>query len=195
MNENYSLEEIDISEIKNIINKLLSKQLNNDEISQKEELFINDATKIYPDIVKEIGLGPEQVFDLIEKNEQLSFNIIFNLCQRPYFSDYIKLFITRKFSINSLKVMNKLIQKVVLPTSFIYFYIFHWIYEIKEINNRDAKLRMSKLLSFFLCNLLDHEHITLDAIPPSIDEIFKKFCEEPDILLLKQKIEKYRKEQ
>ena len=91
--------------------------------------------------------------------------------------------------------MNNLIQKVVLPTRFIYFYILHWIYEIKEINNRDAKLRLSKLLSFFLCNLLDHEHITFDAIPPSIDEIFKENCEEPDILLLKQKIEKYRKEQ
>ena len=67
MNENYSLKEIDISEIKNIIIKLLSKQLNNDEISQEEELFINDATKIYPDIVKEVGLGPEQVFDLLKK--------------------------------------------------------------------------------------------------------------------------------
>ena len=193
MNDNYSLKEVDISKIKNVIIKLLSKQLNNDKISEEEELFINDAIKIYPDIVKEIGFGPEKVFDLIEKNEQLSFNILLGLSQRPYYSDYILIFITRKWSISTLKVMNNLVQKIEFPERYIYLYILHCIYELKEENNKMNKLRMSRIFSFFLCNLLDHEHITVENIPPSIDEIFKENYQEPDILLLKQKMEKYRK--
>ena len=194
MNENYSLKELDISKITNTIKNLLNKQLNNNNISKEEEQFINDSIKIYPDIVKEIGLGPEQIYDLIEKNEQLSFNILFDLSQMPYFSDYLYLFITRKWSINSLKVMNKLFQKVEFPEQYIYCYFIHCIYELKKENNKTNKIRMRKIFSFFLCNLLDHGHITIECIPPSIDEVIKENCEDPDILLLKEKIEKYRKE-
>ena len=194
MNENYSLEEFDISTIKNIIKNLLNKQLNNNKISKEEEQFINDSIKIYPDIVKEIGFGPEKVFDLIEKNEQLSFNILVDLCPMPYFFDYIYLFTTRKWSINSLKVMNRLFQKVEFPEQYIHCYFIHCIYELKKENNKANKIRMIRIFSFFLCNLLDYGHITTNCIPPSIDEIIKENSKEPEILLLKEKIEKYRKE-
>ena len=192
--EDFALKEVDLSKIKNTIKELLNKQLNNNKISKEEEEFINDAIKIYPDIVIEIGLGPDQFFDLIEKNEQLSFNILIDLCQRPYYSDYISLFIERKWSLNSLKVMNKLLQKIEFPKSYIYCYIIHCISEFKNQKNKDIKIRMSKIFLFFICNLLEHEHITVDSIPPSIDEFFKVDCENPDILLLKEKMEKYRKE-
>jgi len=193
MNENYSLKEVDIMKVKNILINLLNKQFNN-EINKEEEQFINDMIKIYPDIVKEIDLGPERIFELIEKNEQLSFNILVNLSQRPYFCDYISLFIKRKWSINSLKIMNRLFQIFEFPDGYINCYIAHCFSELKKENNKTNKIRMSKIFSFFLCNLLDYGHITVDSIPPSINEFFKDNFKDPDILLLKEKMEKCRKE-
>ena len=112
----------------------------------------------------------------------------------PYFSDYLYLFVTRKWSINSLKVMNRLFQKVEFPEQYIHCYFIHCIYELKKENNKANKIRMIRIFSFFLCNLLDYGHITIECIPTSIDEVIKENCKEPDILLLKEKIEKYRNE-
>ena len=191
MNENYSLKDVDISKVKNTILNLLIKQLNNN-INEQEIQFIKDAVRIYPNIINEIEFGPEKIFELIEKNTSLSLSILYQLSQIANYEKYLEIFIQRKWSINSLKVMNKLIQLVEFPNIFIKTYIQHCISQIKKETNQNSKNRMRILLSFFLCNLLENHHITFECIPSSIDEIFKENASYREILLLKEKIDQYR---
>ena len=193
MNENYSLEDVDISKVKNTILDLLIKQLNNN-INEQEIQFIKDAVKIYPNIIIEIEFGPDKIFELIEKNTSLSFSILYQISQCAEYENYLILFIQRKWSINSLKVMNMLIQLIEFPNIFIKTYIKHCISQLQKENNQNQKHRMRLLLSFFICNLLENHHITFECIPSSIDEIFKGDSSFREILILKEKIEQYRNE-
>ena len=53
---------------------------------------------------------------------------------------------------------------------------------------KESKVRLSKLISFFLLNLLDHEHITTDMIPESITTLINENLKEHDIQKLNEKI-------
>ena len=53
---------------------------------------------------------------------------------------------------------------------------------------QESKIRLSKLIAFFLINLLDHEHITTDMIPESISVIFSEKIKDNDILRLQEKL-------
>ena len=53
---------------------------------------------------------------------------------------------------------------------------------------------MAKLISFFITNLLDHEHITVEMLPPNIKEIFKEKIKDPDVQKLQHEINQSKKE-
>ena len=53
---------------------------------------------------------------------------------------------------------------------------------------KESKVRLSKLISFFLINLLDHEHITTDMIPESITTLISENSKEHDIQKLNERL-------
>ena len=124
----------------------------------------------------------------MDKNEILATEILFKLINCNLFEDYLTLFIEKSWSVNSLKIINKLIQSVELPSCFIKLYLQHIIKEYNEQNSLEQKLRLAKLFSFFILNLLTHEHITVDVIPTSINVILDKNYKDPDIIKLRETI-------
>ena len=128
----------------------------------------------------------------MDKNEILATEILFKLINCNLFEDYLTLFIEKAWSVNSLKIINKLIQSVELPSCFIKLYLQHIIKQYKEQNTIEQKLRLAKLFSFFILNLLTHEHITVDVIPTSINVILDKNSKDPDIIKLRETIISFR---
>ena len=182
----------DISHVKKVLLNLLNKPFNNESLNQKEFDFIIDIIEIYPYILDEIGFKPDKFYVLMDKNEILATEILFKLINCNLFEDYLTLFIEKAWSVNSLKIINKLIQSVELPSCFIKLYLQHIIKEYKEQNSLEQKLRLAKLFSFFILNLLTHEHITVDVIPTSINIILDKNYKDPYIIKLRETIISYR---
>ena len=179
--------------IQDTLSNLLNKPIKNKSLSEEQFNFIIEIIEENPNILKEIGFKPDNLFELIEKNELLATEILYKLSNHNGFEDYLTLFISKKWTINSLKVINKLIQKIEFPSQFITTYLKHIIKNYEEEQKKEAKVRLAKLISFFLMNLLDHEHITFDMIPSTINIIFsEKTNKDPDILKLQEKINAFK---
>ena len=178
--------------IQDTLSNLLNKPLKNKLLNEEQTNFIIETIEENPNILKEIGFKPDNLFELIEKNELLATEIFFRLSNQTGFEDYLSLFLEKNWSVNSLKVVNKLIQKIDFPSAFITSYLKHIIKNFEDETKKDQKKRLAKLISFFILNLLDHEHITIDIIPPSINSLFNEKQKDPDILQLQEKINAFK---
>ena len=182
----------DITPIKETLLNLLNKSIDNKLLNEKEFEFIVEIIGINPYILEEIGFKPDKFYQLMEQNELLATEIFIKLINCSLFENYLSLFVEKTWSVNSLKIINKLIQIIEFPSCFISLYMMHVINEYKKQNNLVQKERLAKLFSFFVLNLLNHEHITVDIIPSCINEIFDKNYQDPDVLKLKELIHSFR---
>ena len=173
--------------IQDTLSNLLNKPLLNKSLNEEQFNFIIETIEEDPKILKEIGFKPSNLFDLIEKNESLATEIFFRLSNYTGFEDYLSLFLEQNWSVNSLKVVNKLIQKIEFPSQFITGYLKHIIKNYENETKREQKTRLAKLISFFILNLLDHEHINIDMIPSSINVLFNEKNKDPDLAKLKER--------
>ena len=174
--------------IQDTLSNLLNKPLKNKSLNEEQFNFILETIEENPDILKEIGFKPDNLFELIEKNDNLALHIMFKIANHQGFEEYLGLFLEKKWTINSLKVINKLIQKIDLPSQFITAYLKHIVKCYEEETKKEAKPRIAKVISFFLINLLDHEHITEEIIPQSITVIFNEKTKDKDIIRLSERL-------
>ena len=183
---------IDITPIKEIILKLINKASQSSPLNQKEYNFIFNIVKLNPNILLEIGFSHEDIYDLIEKDEYLVTNILLNISESNKYELYLQNFLSKKFSVNSLKTVNKLIQRIEFPSVFIMTYLKKVIQDFKDESQPFLKERMAKLITFFILNLLTHEHITIDVIPSTINLIFNENYVFKELKVLQEKIYTYR---
>ena len=97
-------------------------------------------------------------------------------------------FIVNKWTFNSMKLMNKLIQKVDIPKCLIRAYIKHLLDNLKEEKVEFNKIRLARLISFVVLNLLENEHINLSMIPEEIKVIFEIKSMNDDMKNLKKRL-------
>ena len=174
--------------IQDTLSNLLNKPLKNKTLNEEQFNFIIETIEENPNILKEIGFKPDNLFELIEKNENLATEILYKVANHNGFEGYLNLFLEKKWSINLLKVVNKLIQKIDFPRQFITTFLKHMINCYENEQKKESKVRLSKLISFFLINLLDHEHITTDMIPESITTLISENSKEHDIQKLNERL-------
>ena len=174
--------------VQDTLSNLLNKPLKNKTLNEEQFNFIIETIEENPNILKEIGFKPDNLFELIEKNENLATEILYKVANHVGFEGYLNLFLEKKWTMNLLKVVNKLIQKIDFPRQFITTFLKHMITCYENEQKKESKVRLSKLISFFLLNLLDHEHITTDMIPESITTLISENIKEHDIQKLNDKL-------
>ena len=174
--------------IQDTLSNLLNKPLKNKTLNEEQFNFITETIEENPNILKEIGFKPDNLFELIEKNENLATEILCKIANHEGFEAYLNLFLEKKWTINLLKVINKLIQQIDFPRQFITAYLKHLIECYENETKKETKVRLAKLIAFFLINLLDHEHITTDMIPETISVIFNEKSKDNDIQKLQEKL-------
>ena len=170
------------------LSNLLNKPLKNKTLNEEQFNFIIETIEENPNILKEIGFKPDNLSELIEKNDNLASEILLKIANHDGFESYLNLFLEKKWSINSLKTINKLIQQIDFPRQFITAYIRHLIACYESEPKKESKSRLSKLIAFFLLNLLDHEHISTDMVPESVNVLFNEKTKDNDMQKLQEKL-------
>ena len=175
------------------ISNLINRPLKNKALSEEQTNYLLESIGENPAILKEINFSYDSMMKLIEKNGELATEILFKISKHDGFENYLSLFLERAWTVNSMKVVNKLIQKVEMPKQFIICYLRHIIKSYKDEAKQENKTRIARLAAFFILNLSEHEHINIDMIPKEIEEIFVEKSKDDDILKLQQKITELRK--
>jgi hypothetical protein len=67
-----------------------------------------------------------------------------------------------------MQVLSKVIQKVDLPKEFIDSYIKHCITGYKQEPKKEYKVRFARIISIFVTNLIENEHLFFDTIPTEV---------------------------
>ena len=177
-----------MSPLQETLNNLINRPLKNKSLSEEQINYILETIDENPNILKEINYKPECLMNLIEKNDDLATQILLKISNHNGFEDYLTLFLENTWTVNSMKVANKIIQKVEMPEAFITTYLKHIIENYKNEKKKENKTRLARLTAFFITNLLDHEHINIKMIPVQIDEIFSEKTKDEDIQKLQNKI-------
>jgi hypothetical protein len=177
-----------MSPLQETLNNLINRPLKNKSLSEEQINYILETIGENPNILKEINYKPECLMNLIEKNDDLATQILLKISNHNGFEDYLTLFLENTWTVNSMKVANKIIQKVEMPEAFITTYLKHIIENYKNEKKKENKTRLARLTAFFITNLLDHEHINIKMIPVQIDEIFSEKTKDEDIQKLQNKI-------
>jgi hypothetical protein len=177
-----------MSPLQETLNNLINRPLKNKSLSEEQINYILETIGENPNILKEINYKPECLMNLIEKNDDLATQILLKISNHNGFEDYLTLFLENTWTVNSMKVANKIIQKVEMPEAFITTYLKHIIENYKNEKKKENKTRLARLTAFFITNLLDHEHISIKMIPVQIDEIFSEKTKDEDIQKLQNKI-------
>ena len=177
-----------MSPLQETLNNLINRPLKNKSLSEEQINYILETIGENPNILKEINYKPECLMNLIEKNDDLATQILLKISNHNGFEDYLTLFLENTWTVNSMKVANKIIQKVEMPEAFITTYLKHIIENKKKKKKKENKTRLARLTAFFITNLLDHEHISIKMIPVQIDEIFSEKTKDEDIQKLQNKI-------
>ena len=171
---------------KDSISNILFKPFNNQIINQNEIDFIMKILNDNPNILSEINFNSEKFMLLIEKNDSFAFNILLKISNTNLFQDYLKAFLTVKFTENSMKVISKIITNISLTKSFINSYIIHIIENFKEENKIDEKNKLGRYIVHFINKLLDENFIKVNDIPKEIENLYSINTEE--MALLNKKI-------
>lgn len=174
--------------IQDTISNILNRPLKNKILSEEQKNFLLDTIKENPNVLKEISFTPDNLMELIEKNDELATEILFRASNHSGFENFLNPLIEKPWTVNSMKVVNKLIQKVDMPEPFIKVYIKHIINNYKNEKRKESKVRVARLIAFFINNLLEHEHITIKLVPPEIKEIFQEKIKDEEFLKLNKKL-------
>jgi len=97
----------------------------------------------------------------------------------------LEIFLKKQYTIYSLEVINKIIQYVELPKTFIDKFISNLITQKSERN----KNRNIRIAAIFIGNLLENDHISFEGqLPDYLQEFLNENYKEKEVELLCQKI-------
>ena len=179
-----------MSPVQENLNNLINRPLKNKSLTDEQISYILETIGENPNILKEINFTPDSIMKLIEKNDDLATQILFKISDYNGFEDYLSEFLTKNWSVNSMKVISKIIQRIELPDIFIKKYLQHLMDNYKNEKKKESKTRLARLTAFFISNLIEHEHLGKNIIPEEVNEIFKDKCKDDDILKLKKILNK-----
>ena len=179
-----------MSPVQENLNNLINRPLKNKSLTDEQISYILETIGENPNILKEINFTPDSIMKLIEKNDDLATQILYKISDYNGFEEYLSEFLTKNWSVNSMKVVSKIIQRIEIPDIFIRKYLQHIMDNYKNEKKKESKTRLARLTAFFIINLIEHEHIGIDIIPEEVNEIFNEKTKDDDIIKLKKTLNK-----
>lgn len=175
------------------VSNLLNRQMRNKPLTEEQSTYLIEVINENPNILKEINFTPENLMLLVEKNHNLSGDILLALSKGIFFEKYLEIFLQKKWTVKSLIVISKILQKCDMPEKFICSYLNHIIQNCTEESQSDSRTRLAKLISIFITNLVENDHIKVEIIPTTVEKILNDLTGAEEYTKLKQILDNKRK--
>ena len=140
-------------------------------LNEEKIIFCLNEIEHNPILLKEINFNSIKMMELIEVNQDFSFQLLMKISKNTIFEEYLTQFLKMKFTNNSMNVLNKILLNVSLPKTYINAYIKHIISNYKEEIKEEEKKEIKNSLCNFILNLIENKIITKDDLPNEVNEI------------------------
>ena len=140
-------------------------------LNEEKIIFCLNEIEHNPILLKEINFNSIKMMQLIEVNQDFSFQLLMKISKNTIFEEYLTQFLKMKFTNNSMNVLNKILLNVSLPKTYINAYIKHIISNYKEEIKEEEKKEIKNSLCNFILNLIENKIITKDDLPNEVNEI------------------------
>ena len=140
-------------------------------LNEEKIIFCLNEIEHNPILLKEINFNSIKMMELIEVNQDFSFQLLMKISKNTIFEEYLTQFLKMKFTNNSMNVLNKILLNVSLPKTYINAYIKHIISNYKEEIKEEEKKEIKNSLCNFILNLIENKIIAKDDLPNEVNEI------------------------
>ena len=140
-------------------------------LNEEKIIFCLNEIEHNPILLKEINFNSIKMMQLIEVNQDFSYQLLMKISKNTIFEEYLTQFLINKFTNNSMNVIHKIILNVSLPKTYINAYIKHIISNYKEEIKEEEKKEIKNSLCNFILNLIENKIITKDDLPNEVNEI------------------------
>jgi len=146
---------LDADEVGSLMAVALQQQLTDHEQERLIQSIQEDAQA-----VKNYGLTPQQLPDLINHNPSIAYQCLLSLCGTPQIAGFFEALANMDMSVNqvglhSMEVVNNLTKSTrEIPKEFLHLYIANCIKSCEAINDPFFQTRLVRLVCVFLQSLI-----------------------------------------
>lgn len=156
------------------VRKLFSKACR-EALTSGEQQSLSAHLEAQPKLVYHIGLSPQKLPLLVEKNPTVAIDALLRLINSVQISEYLAALLNMEMCLHSMEVVNRLTTVVELPMEFLHLYINNCIQRCRDTADKNMQNRYVRLVCVFLQSLIRNKVISTQTLKDEYVEIHG-FC-------------------
>lgn len=166
-------------EVRELLNMSLSTTLTNEQLN-----YFRDSIDSNPQVLGKLGFRPEHLSEMVMTNTELAGDLLMRIYNSPDMSDYFGVLLELRVCVQSMDLMNRLINEMEVPSEVTITFVSNSIRFCKSIRDPGQQKRSVRLLCVFVQRLLVSRVVNLTQINSNIIALCTEFHTLPEAVEL-----------